>query len=228
MEEIIQIKKAVEPEIKTESKKRKLSGKPSAKFAEGSNESNNNKNYSENQTRAQVAEYVSSYGKKLSHATLAKAEKVYDAAQQDPTTFGQIWADLNSEKISADKAYRDIQGIQTPRNETVEPQPTTKGTERNRTLSDKTSQIAKPSDELRHIKQKQAAADKDKHLNLVAGAVTKTGDFELAFLLGDMKYQLASLYPKVGDGGKVWISGKFDKDTSKILSIKFGRIGNKT
>jgi ParB family transcriptional regulator, chromosome partitioning protein len=33
LEEIIQIKKAVEPEIKTESKKRKLSGKPSAKFA---------------------------------------------------------------------------------------------------------------------------------------------------------------------------------------------------
>jgi len=32
LEEIIQIKKAVEPEIKTESKKRKLSGKPSAKF----------------------------------------------------------------------------------------------------------------------------------------------------------------------------------------------------
>ena len=29
LEEIIQIKKAVEPEIKTESKKRKLSGKPS-------------------------------------------------------------------------------------------------------------------------------------------------------------------------------------------------------
>ena len=57
LEEIIEIKKAVEPEIKTESKKRKLSGKPSAKFAEGSNESNNNnatsKNHSENQTRAQ-------------------------------------------------------------------------------------------------------------------------------------------------------------------------------
>jgi hypothetical protein len=84
LEEIIQIKKAVEPEIKTQSKKRKLSGKPSAKFAEGSNESNNNnatsKNYSENQTRAQVAKYVSLYGKKISHATLAKAEKIYDAA----------------------------------------------------------------------------------------------------------------------------------------------------
>src|SRR5215471_18350560 len=42
LEEIIQIKKAVEPEIKTESKKRKLSGKPSANFAEGSTESNDN------------------------------------------------------------------------------------------------------------------------------------------------------------------------------------------
>ncbi|HYV52123.1 MAG TPA: hypothetical protein VE971_02410, partial [Candidatus Eisenbacteria bacterium] len=269
LEEIIQIKKVVEPEIKTESKKRKLSGKPSAKFAEGSNENNNatSKNYSENQTRAQVAKYVSSYGKKISHSTLAKAEKVYDAAQQDPNTFGQIWTDLNSGKISPDKAYRDMQGIQTPRNETVEPQPpTTKGSddddkgkevgaqcgrrdqltsanqiaegeddkqlekqldERNRELSDKTSQIAKPSDELRHIKEKQASADKDKHLNSVAGAVTNTtGDFELAFLLGEMEYHLASLYSKIGDGGKVWISGKFDKDTGKILSIKFGRIAN--
>jgi hypothetical protein len=132
LEEIIQIKKAVEPEIKTESKKRKLSGKPSAKFAEGSNESNNNnatsKNYSENQTRTQVAKYVSLYGKKISHATLAKAEKVYDAARQDPTTFGQIWTDLNSEKISPDKAYKDMQGIQTRHSDTVESQPpTTKG-----------------------------------------------------------------------------------------------------
>ena len=32
LEEIIQIKKAVEPEIKKESEKRMLSGKPSAKF----------------------------------------------------------------------------------------------------------------------------------------------------------------------------------------------------
>src|SRR5215467_3746299 len=118
LEEIIQIKKAVEPEIKTESKKRKLSGKPSAKFAEGSNECNNNKNNSENQTRAQVAKYVSSYGKKISHATLAKAEKVYDAVQQDPTTFGQIWTDLNSEKISPNKAYREIQRTQTGSDET--------------------------------------------------------------------------------------------------------------
>lgn len=124
MEEIIQIKKAVEPEIKTESKKRKLSGKPSAKFAEGSKNSidykDTSKNYSENQTRAKVANYVSLLGKKISHGTLDKAEKVYDAAKQEPNTFGQIWTDLNSEKISPNKAYKEVQRIQ---NESVKPQP---------------------------------------------------------------------------------------------------------
>jgi hypothetical protein len=58
-EEIIRIKKAVEPEIKKESEKRMLSGRPSAKFADGSGSSSSNtkntsKNYSENQTRAKV------------------------------------------------------------------------------------------------------------------------------------------------------------------------------
>ena len=129
-EEIIRIKKVVEPEIKKESEKRMLSGKPSAKFAEGSDSSSNtkttSKNYSENQTRAKVAKYVSLHGKKISHATLATAEKVYDAAQQEPATFGQIWTDLNSEKISFNKAYKKMQRIQTRLNEIVEPQPSTK------------------------------------------------------------------------------------------------------
>jgi ParB-like nuclease domain len=287
LEEIIQIKKAVEPEIKTESKKRKLSGKPSAKFAEGSNENNNNsatsKNYSENQTRAQVAKYVSLCGKKISHATLAKAEKVYDAAQQDPTTFGQIWADLSSGKISPDKAYKDMQGIQTRHSDTVDPQPPTikrtdKGKEaitqisrrditecehcqskdsrikeleevvrkttqlapanqiaeggdddikqlqneldeRTRELSDKTSQIDKLSDDLKHIKE-------DVNLNLANVDVSETGDFEFSLLLGDIKYRLAALYPRIGDAGKVWFSGKLDKESGRILSIRFGRLGD--
>ncbi|MGB8936344.1 MAG: DNA repair and recombination protein RadA [Candidatus Nitrosopolaris sp.] len=111
-----------------------LLGKPSANFAEGSGSSSNtkttSKNYSENQTRAKVAKYVSLHGKKISHATLATAEKVYDAAQQEPAIFGQIWTDLNSEKISPNKAYKDMQRIQTHQNEIVEPQPsTTKGTD---------------------------------------------------------------------------------------------------
>ena len=130
-EEIIRIKEAVEPEIKKESEKRMLSGKPSAKFADGnggsssSNTKNTSKNYSENQTRAKVARYVSLYEKKISHATLATAEKVYDAAQQEPATFGQIWTDLNSEKISPNEAYKKMQRIQTRQNEIVEPQPPT-------------------------------------------------------------------------------------------------------
>jgi hypothetical protein len=91
-------------------------------FAEGSRSNNTKttyKNYSENQTRAKVAKYVSLHGKKISHATLAKAEKVYDAAQQEPATFSQIWTDLNSEKISPNGAYKKIQ---THRNKIVEPQ----------------------------------------------------------------------------------------------------------
>jgi DNA repair protein RadA len=130
-EEIIRIKKAVEPEIKKESEKRMLSGKPSAKFADGSDSSSTSnikttsKNYSENQTRAKVARYVSLYGKKISHTTLAMAEKVYDAAQQEPATFGQIWTDLNSEKISPSKAYKKMQRIRKRQNEIVEPQPYT-------------------------------------------------------------------------------------------------------
>jgi hypothetical protein len=115
-EEIIEIKKAVEPEIKKESEKRMLSGKPSANFAEGDKSSSNNntipKNYSENQTRAKVAKYVSLHGKKISHPTLATAEKVYDVAQKEPATFGQIWMDLNSERISPHKAFKKVQKIQ--------------------------------------------------------------------------------------------------------------------
>jgi len=41
------------------------------------------------------------------------------------TTFGQIWTDLNSGKISPDKAYKAIQLIQTCHNETIEAQPPT-------------------------------------------------------------------------------------------------------
>ena len=108
-------------------------GSRQANFAEGSGSSSNtkttSKNYSENQTRTKVAKYVSLHGKKISHATLATAERVYDAAQQEPATFGRIWTDLNSEKISPNKAYNKMQRIQTRQNEIIEPQHSTiKGT----------------------------------------------------------------------------------------------------
>jgi hypothetical protein len=207
------------------------------------------------------------YGNKISHATLAKVEKVYDAAQQDPTTFGQIWADLNSGKISPNKAYKALQRIQTHHNETIEPQPPTtdkddKGkeggaqsgrtdaTECEKDIVRKTTLLIPPNQtteherdkikelqeeldertrevtELKRTKEKQADIRKDDYLNLSNVAVSNTGDFEFSLLLGDIKYHLVSLYPKIGDGRKVWFSGKLDKDTGKILSIKIGRIAN--
>jgi hypothetical protein len=100
--------------------------------------------------------------------------------------------------------------------------------ERTREVTDRTLQIGRLSDELKHIKEKQEADvhKKDENLNFANVAVTNTGDFEYALLLGDIKYHLAPLYPKIGDGGKVWFSGKFDKDTGNFLSIRFGRIGD--
>jgi ParB family transcriptional regulator, chromosome partitioning protein len=112
-EEIIEIKKAIEPEIRKEAEKRMHSGKPSAKFAEGTDNDNPiSKNYSESQTRAKVAQYVCLHGKRISHNTLAKGERVYDLAQKHPGIFGQLWIDLNSEKISPHKAFRKAQTLQ--------------------------------------------------------------------------------------------------------------------
>lgn len=111
-EEIIEIKKAIEPEIKKESEKRMHVGKPSANFAEGTDNNPISKNYSDNQTRSKVAKYVSLHGKKVSHNTLKKGEIIYDYAQKQPALFGQIWSDLNSEKISAHKAYKKMQRLQ--------------------------------------------------------------------------------------------------------------------
>jgi hypothetical protein len=62
--------------------------------------------------------------------------------------------------------------------------------------------------------------------NLANVDVSKTGDFEFSLLLGDIKYRLAALYPRIGDAGKVWFSGKLDKDSGRILSIRFGRLGD--
>jgi len=96
LEEIIQIKKAVEPEIKIESKKRKLSGKPSAKLT--------------------IMAQSGRRGQLTSANEIAEGED-----------------DKQLEKLLD---------------------------EPNRELSDKTSQIAKLSDDLRKVKEKEAAAHK--------------------------------------------------------------------
>ncbi|MFZ0221152.1 MAG: ParB N-terminal domain-containing protein, partial [Candidatus Nitrosopolaris sp.] len=190
-EEIIRIKKVVEPEIKKESEQRMLSGKPSANFAEGSGSSSNtkttSKNYSENQTRAKVAKYVSLHGKKISHATLATAEKVYDAAQQEPAIFGQIWTDLNSEKISPNKAYKDMQRIQTHQNEIVEPQPSTTTTTTKGTDYDDNGKEVITKRSRRDVTECEHSQIKDFRIKELEDAVRKTTQLTPANQISEVK-----------------------------------------
>lgn len=96
--------------------------------------------------------------------------------------------------------------------------------ERTRQLEEKTSQNAKLSDEINHFRELQTV-HKDENHNTANIAVTNTVDFEFPLLFGDIKYHLAALYPRIGDAGKVWFSGKLEKDSGEIHSIRFGRIG---
>ena len=89
---------------------------------------------------------------------------------------------------------------------------------RTQELEYKTSQYAKLSEKL--------SRQKDENTNAANVPETKSVDFEFSLLLGDVKYHIAALYPQIGDAGKVWISGKFDKDNGNIHSIRFGRIGD--
>ena len=59
--------------------------------------------------------------------------------------------------------------------------------ERTRDLEDKTSQNAKLSDELKHIKELQIEIHKDEN-PIATETVTNTGDFEFSLLLGEIKY----------------------------------------
>ena len=51
-------------------------------------------------------------------------------------------------------------------------------------------------------------------------------DFEFSLLFGELSRHLAALYPKIGDGGKVYFSGKVQKDTGKVVSAKIGIIAS--
>ncbi|MGC1929890.1 MAG: hypothetical protein WA667_13015 [Candidatus Nitrosopolaris sp.] len=153
------------------------------KSGSSSNTKTTSKNYSENQTRAKVAKYVSLHGKKISHATLATAEKVYDAAQQEPAIFGQIWTDLNSEKISPNKAYKDTQRIQTHQNEIVEPQPsTTKGTD----YDDNGKEVIAKSSR-RDVTECEHCQIKDFRIKELVDAVRKTTQLTPANQISEVK-----------------------------------------
>jgi hypothetical protein len=48
--------------------------------------------------------------------------------------------------------------------------------------------------------------------------------FEYSMEFDKMQKYLAPLYPKIGPHGDVWLKGKIDKKTDKIISLDFGRI----
>ena len=50
-------------------------------------------------------------------------------------------------------------------------------------------------------------------------------DFEFCMVYSDIQGHLAPLHSRIGSNGKVWFSGKIDKNTEKIISSGFGRIG---
>lgn len=49
-------------------------------------------------------------------------------------------------------------------------------------------------------------------------------EFEFCLLFGDLSRYMTPMYPKIGDAGKVWFSGRLDITTRKVLSARPGRI----
>lgn len=101
-DEVIEIKRAIEPIEKAEAEKRQKAGKrlPPAKLAEGG------------QRRDNIAKYFH-----VGHTTLEHVDEIKKAAEQDPYIYGKIWQQLNNitntKKGIVNKAYREFQNIET-------------------------------------------------------------------------------------------------------------------
>lgn len=93
----------LEPEIKEKAEEREKAGIPSAESAQGQM----------GETRKKVAKFVG-----VSHDTLAKAEKIVEAAEKNPQKFGFLLKTVDSGKISINSAY---QKVKTPTKESAEP-----------------------------------------------------------------------------------------------------------
>lgn len=48
--------------------------------------------------------------------------------------------------------------------------------------------------------------------------------FEFSLLLGDISKYMAPLHQKIGDGGKIWSSGRIHTKTGRVISVNLGRI----
>jgi hypothetical protein len=48
--------------------------------------------------------------------------------------------------------------------------------------------------------------------------------FEHSFRFDDVRRYMVPLFNKIGDDGRVWFSGKIDKNTGMVISSKLGRL----
>lgn len=48
--------------------------------------------------------------------------------------------------------------------------------------------------------------------------------FEISWIFREIRSYMAPLYSKIGDNGRVWVSGLIDKNTGKVISRNFGRL----
>ena len=49
-------------------------------------------------------------------------------------------------------------------------------------------------------------------------------EFEFYMVYGNIRKYMAPLFQKIGDSGKVWIKGKIDRRTGKVVDVGFGKI----
>ena len=89
---MVSIKRAIEPYERKKARERLLSGKPSAKFAEGG------------ESRNRIAGFVG-----ISHTTLDKAEQIVKAAEQEPEKYQSFLENIDSKRKSVDKVFKKLQ-----------------------------------------------------------------------------------------------------------------------
>ena len=92
IEEIVAIKRALEPKLKEEVKP----GRPPKNSAESAE-------FKGVETRDIIAKFVG-----VSHDTLAKMEKIVEAAEKDPETYGRVLEAVNSGRMSVAYAYKMV------------------------------------------------------------------------------------------------------------------------
>jgi N6-adenosine-specific RNA methylase IME4 len=95
--EMVAIKRFLEPEIKAEAKEREEAGvkadEPCADSAQGT----------KGKSREKVAKFAG-----VSHDTLAKAEKVVEAAEKNPEKYTALLKKVDSGKVSINSAYQKV------------------------------------------------------------------------------------------------------------------------